>query len=68
MTTARCKTCGQAVRWAKTSNNGSVPLDANPHPRGNVVLDEYGRTGPAADEPGTPDLSVRFVRHACPQE
>lgn len=64
---SRCKDCGAELLWAETSNRGKVPLDARPNPLGHVVLDQYGRTGPAADEPGTPDLRTRYTRHTCPE-
>ena len=65
MSESRCNACGEPLLWAKTSNDGNVPLDAKPDPLGHVVLDQYGRTGPAADEPGRPDLRTRYTRHQC---
>lgn len=62
---SRCNTCGEPLLWAETSNRGKVPLDARPNPNGTLVLDQYGRVGPAADEPGTPDLGTRYTRHQC---
>lgn len=32
--------CGAAMTWAKTEAGNRIPLDPEPHPAGNVVLDE----------------------------
>ena len=67
MKQARCNTCGAELRWAKTSNDGSIPLNAKPDPLGPLVLDEHGRIGPRDGEAGTPDLRTRYTRHTCPE-
>lgn len=37
---ARCRSCGAPIVWARTSRGRRIPLDAAPDPeRGNVVLD-----------------------------
>jgi hypothetical protein len=65
---SKCKSCGAEIIWAKTPTGKSMPLDAEPHPRGNIVLDANGCTGPV--RPGdVPDLSVRYLSHfvTCPE-
>ena len=42
MPSKRCSSCGAAVRWVRTLAGKSMPLDAEPHPQGNVALDETG--------------------------
>jgi hypothetical protein len=38
-----CRSCGQPIRWAKTSNGKSIPLDAEPHKfAGNILLHDDG--------------------------
>lgn len=37
--TARCQSCGAAIRWAKTTKGKPIPLDAEPCDDGNVVLE-----------------------------
>ena len=64
-TTPHCNLCGALIRWAQTSNGGNLPLDAEPDPMGNLVLDEYNRVGPMTGEPGTPDMRTRYTRHDC---
>lgn len=33
-----CRSCGAPVVWARTSTGGSMPVDADPSPVGNVEL------------------------------
>lgn len=67
MKDARCRDCGRPIRFAGTSNGGKVPLDPTPHPHGSVALDEHGNLGPNPEQPGTPDLTARYLPHrlAC---
>lgn len=37
---SKCRSCGAAIIWAVTRNEKSIPLDAEPSPEGNVVLDD----------------------------
>lgn len=37
--TASCRACGAAIVWARTINDRPIPLDAEPNPAGNVILD-----------------------------
>jgi hypothetical protein len=39
-----CRQCGAPLRWETTARNGKpIPLDADPTPAGNVVMDATGR-------------------------
>jgi hypothetical protein len=35
--TARCGSCGRAIRWVTTENGKAMPLDCDPTPDGNVI-------------------------------
>lgn len=60
----RCSACSQPVIWATTSKGNKMPLDAQPHPMGNLVLDDGGNVGPPDSQfPGTPDLTRRYKSH-----
>lgn len=37
-----CKSCGSEIFWAKTIKGASIPIDAKPSPRGNIILSENG--------------------------
>lgn len=43
-----CKACGAAIKWARTTNDKSIPVDAEPNPDGNVVLQGGGFSAPTA--------------------
>lgn len=34
----KCRSCGAAILWAKTLSGKAIPLDAEPHPDGNIAL------------------------------
>jgi hypothetical protein len=60
LTSGVCKDCGAPFYWGRRPGGSWFPLTE--HPRGNVVLDAKGFSGPT--EPGdTPDLTRRFLRH-----
>lgn len=41
---ARCRSCRAAIEWATHSRTGaSIPLDAEPHPDGNLVASRDAR-------------------------
>lgn len=42
MDVGTCKSCGAAIRWAKTANQRLMPLDPDPSTAGNVRLNEDG--------------------------
>lgn len=33
-----CRSCGAAIRWARTRAGNLMPLDAHPDPNGNVEI------------------------------
>lgn len=35
---ASCRSCGAPIRWTKTPQGRSMPLDIDPHPDGNVLV------------------------------
>jgi hypothetical protein len=62
-----CKSCNAPIRWEKTANGKSVPLDAKPVENGNVVV----RAGVAIYLPRGQETLVeepRFISHfvTCP--
>ena len=70
MSGSRCKSCDAAILWAVSAVTGKrMPLDADPVPDGNLLLDAEGKihvlTADAATVPGV----KRYVSHfaTCPQ-
>lgn len=44
MSGSTCRTCSAEIRWVSTTNDRPMPLDAEPHPDGNVeIVDVDGR-------------------------
>lgn len=39
---AACRSCAAEILWAKTVAGKSMPLDAEPHPDGNITLGHIG--------------------------
>jgi len=69
---SKCSSCSAPIVWANTATGKKMPLDAQPHPLGNLVMDEAGNVGPPDAWPGnlgTPDLTKRYRSHfaTCPQ-
>jgi len=62
---ARCRSCGALILWARTEAGRRIPLDAYPHPVGNLVLDVRAGRVRVADL-RTDD--VRYLSHfaTCP--
>jgi len=63
---ATCRSCGAPILWSRTENNKPIPLDPEPVPGGNVVLEACGALARVVK----PDPSVkRHVSHwtSCPQ-
>lgn len=52
----RCRACSKPIRWARTTNDRAIPLDAEPTDDGNVVL-EYP-AGSSAGGTGAPVAHV----------
>lgn len=70
---SRCRSCRRGIRWAFTANGKRMPLDADPHPDGNVVLEDGDSGQPIAVvcAPGDPWLAAgpTYMPHwaSCPQ-
>lgn len=67
MNTGQCRWCGAKIIWAKTPGGKNMPLDAEPNPRGNLLLDESGFVGPALKSENPP-ADRRYMSHfaTCP--
>jgi hypothetical protein len=63
-----CRSCGAQIFWVKTSNGKNAPIDAEPVPDGNIIVDEHGHGAviPKA-MPIEPDIK-RYKNHfaTCP--
>lgn len=65
MNRAPCRSCGQTVLWVNTSNGRRMPLDAQPSPKGNLVI-----VGDVAYKAGPTDINKPlYLSHfaTCPQ-
>lgn len=38
MNVTRCRSCGQKIIWTTTERGKHMPVDAEPHPAGNITL------------------------------
>lgn len=38
----KCRKCGEPIRWTMTMKGKNLPIDPDPHPGGNVQLQEQG--------------------------
>lgn len=65
MKTSNCRSCGKPILWARTPNGKWMPLDPEPNPLGNLLLDEDGYIGPHPE--GAPVKGPYFSHFAtCP--
>jgi len=66
---ARCKSCGAAIRWAQTENGRAIPLDADPVAGGNIelttVTNRHGAVVEVARISQDGEWQSHFV--SCPQ-
>ena len=63
-----CRSCGASILWAATASGRSTPLDAGPHPEGNLYLDgDVARVAVAAR--AAPEGAPLYRSHfaTCPQ-
>lgn len=67
----KCDNCPAQVRWAYTASGARMPLDPNPDPAGNFVIDrldernnEHGHVLKKDEDP----VGLRYVPHfaTCP--
>lgn len=64
-TVSHCKRCRAKIVWCQTKNGRTMPVDAEPHPDGNVVIRADLSGPPFAEvhtEPGGPD-EQRHLTH-----
>lgn len=45
-----CEACGAAIIWSQTTKGNLMPLDAEPTPSGNILLDTSPTTQPRLAE------------------
>lgn len=62
-----CRSCGEPVRWVKTSAGKNMPLDPHPVPNGNIELVRGGHGWVAEVVDPDPEV-LRYVSHfvTCP--
>lgn len=67
MKTSLCSSCQAEITWAKTVNGRPCPLDRQPTPEGNVVLQD-GIAYVLRQGETPPDGTRRYVSHfaTCP--
>lgn len=65
-----CRSCKAKIRFAKTANGSQIPLDFEPNPAGNMIIDEEGiaRVIPKADLFNQRETGQVFMPHhaTCP--
>lgn len=64
MSAGDCKSCHAAIDWRKTVKGKNVPLDPEPHPEGNIYIDDQGVAVYA--KAGTFPLMFRSHFVTCP--
>lgn len=69
---SHCHSCHAPIRWVRTPAGKAMPLDRDPDPTGNVIIDGHGRgvvIGPPSlfDDPAD-DTTERWMPHfaTCP--
>jgi len=65
MQTSTCKSCQQPLRWVRMNTGGLSPVNAEPDPTGNIVIENgIGRvlTGDLFAAPADPE-TPRFKSH-----
>lgn len=66
---AECRSCGATITWLTTPEGRKMPANADPSPRGTIVVDDATNTmrfARATDE--VPEGWTRYVPHwaTCP--
>lgn len=62
-----CRRCGALLRWVKSTNGRPMPLDREPNPDGNVIVDgDRAVVLRKGEEP--PETGFRYMPHfaTCP--
>lgn len=64
---ARCSACKASIRWEKTENGKSIPLNPRPDPKGNFVLRSKSDTDTRACalRKGEETNETRYMPHAA---
>ncbi len=57
-----CRSCRAPIRWERTPNGKRIPLDPEPVPSGNIVINEIGLA--VVVKPGQGKYQSHFV--SCP--
>jgi hypothetical protein len=57
--TTTCRSCGATIVWAETVSGVSMPVDAAPHPEGNVQLLQ-------PDDPRSPPFATVYGKRKRP--
>lgn len=71
--TEPCRSCAQPIIWCVTQNGYDMPVDPQPHPTGNIVLEQRGGgLKPVATVLNSKDRAGRMGTHrshfaTCPQ-
>lgn len=63
----KCRSCGAPIRWALTERSRNIPVDPDPHPEGNLrVEDRHGLDAAIIVAPGTEPGLYRSHFATCP--
>ncbi len=63
-----CKSCGARIVWCRTREGKRMPVDAEPHPEGNLVIDANQQAHVLTRDELLPGAANRFRSHfaTCP--
>lgn len=70
---ASCRSCGASVVWVETEHQKAMPIDAEPSPKGNLVLEPVDASKPSLRtvhvQRGSDAAGPRYLSHfsTCPQ-
>lgn len=64
----KCRSCGAEIRWAKTPNGKTIPLDAKPRSDGKLAISDGGLVVTVGSAPFEGFTDERYVSHfaTCP--
>lgn len=62
---AKCRSCQAEISWYKTPRGKNIPIDPEPHPDGNVQINEVDRVAIVV-HPGTYVPLYRSHFSTCP--